>query len=935
LTDENTTPPADRHGAIAPIAIEDELKRSYLDYAMSVIVSRALPDVRDGLKPVHRRILFSMGEQGHTPDRPYVKSARVVGDVMGKYHPHGDQAIYDTLVRMAQPFSMNLLLIDGQGNFGSVDNDPPAAMRYTESRMTKAAVAILADLDKDTVDFKDNYDGSESEPVVLPSRIPNLLVNGSGGIAVGMATNIPPHNLGEVIDACLAYIDDPEVSIEALLDIVPGPDFPTGGQIVGRTGARQALMTGRGSVIMRGVASVEDLRKDREAIVIHSIPYQLNKAALVERIAELVREKRIEGISDLRDESDRQGMRIVIEMKRDAPADVILNQLYRYTPLQSSFGVNALALNRGRPEQMGLREMVTAFVDFREEVVVRRTKFELSKSRDRGHVLVGLAIAVANIDEFIHIIRSSKDPAEARERLIAKDWPAGDMLPLVELIADPRTLVIDGDKIRLSDEQARAILALTLSRLTGLGRDEIFGEARSLADAIQGYLELLASRQAVMAIVREELVEVKDAFAVPRRTEIVEGDADVEDEDLIAREDMVITVTHGGYVKRTPLSIYRTQKHGGKGRSGMATKDEDAVTRVFSANTHTPVLFFSSGGKAYQLKVWRLPVGTPTSRGKAFVNLMPIEPGETVTSILPLPEDEATWDQYDVMFATRSGGVRRNKLSDFIGIKRNGKIAMKLDPEALDGADQIIGVGVCNAGDNDILLTTALGRCIRFPVEEVRVFAGRDSTGVRGVRLAAGDSVISMAILRAVPATPAERTAYLKHAKLMRTATEGEDGEEAAVAADDEEVAGEEQVSLSPERIAELGAAEEIILTVSTEGYGKRTSAYEFRRTGRGGQGLLAQDLTRKGGRLAASFPVDEGDQILMVTDQGQLIRVPVRKVRLAGRNTQGVIVFRTSEQEHVVSVERLADAGEEEEDEGQDDAEAPDGDAAPDAPEA
>jgi len=750
-----------------------------------------------------------------------------------------------------------------------------------------------------------------------------------------MATNIPPHNLGEVIDACLAYIDDPEVSIEALLEIVPGPDFPTGGQIVGRTGARQALMTGRGSVIMRGVASVEDLRKDREAIVIHSIPYQLNKAALVERIAELVREKRIEGISDLRDESDRQGMRIVIEMKRDAPADVILNQLYRYTPLQSSFGVNALALNRGRPEQMGLREMVTAFVDFREEVVVRRTKFELSKSRDRGHVLVGLAIAVANIDEFIHIIRSSKDPAEARERLIAKDWPAGDMLPLVELIADPRTLVIDGDKIRLSDEQARAILALTLSRLTGLGRDEIFGEARSLADAIQGYLELLASRQAVMAIVREELVEVKDAFAVPRRTEIVEGDADVEDEDLIAREDMVITVTHGGYVKRTPLSIYRTQKHGGKGRSGMATKDEDAVTRVFSANTHTPVLFFSSGGKAYQLKVWRLPVGTPTSRGKAFVNLMPIEPGETVTSILPLPEDEATWDQYDVMFATRSGGVRRNKLSDFIGIKRNGKIAMKLDPEALDGADQIIGVGVCNAGDNDILLTTALGRCIRFPVEEVRVFAGRDSTGVRGVRLAAGDSVISMAILRAVPATPAERTAYLKHAKLMRTATEGEDGEEAALAADDEEVAGEEQVSLSPERIAELGAAEEIILTVSTEGYGKRTSAYEFRRTGRGGQGLLAQDLTRKGGRLAASFPVDEGDQILMVTDQGQLIRVPVRKVRLAGRNTQGVIVFRTSEQEHVVSVERLADAGEEEEDEGQDDAEAPDGDAAPDAPEA
>ena len=908
MTDENTTPPSDRHGGIAPIAIEDELKRSYLDYAMSVIVSRALPDVRDGLKPVHRRILFSMGEQGHTPDRSYVKSARVVGDVMGKYHPHGDQAIYDTLVRMAQPFSMSLLLIDGQGNFGSVDNDPPAAMRYTESRMTKAAMAILADLDKDTVDFKDNYDGSEHEPVVLPSRIPNLLVNGAGGIAVGMATNIPPHNLGEIVDACLAYIDDPEVTLEALLDIVPGPDFPTGGEIIGRTGARLALMTGRGSVIMRGQASIEEIRKDREAIIIHSIPYQLNKAGLVERIAELVREKRIEGISDLRDESDRQGMRIVIEMKRDASADVILNQLYRYTPLQSSFPVNMLALNRGRPVQMGLRDMVTAFVDFREEVVVRRTKFELSKSRDRGHVLVGLAIAVANIDEFIQIIRSSKDPAEARERLVAKDWPAGDMLPLVELIADPRTLVIDGVLIRLSDEQARAILALTLSRLTGLGRDEIFGEAQTLADAIQAYLALLASREAIMAIVREELVEVRAAFAVPRRTEIVDGDADVEDEDLIVREDMVITVTHGGYVKRTPLSIYRTQKHGGKGRSGMATKDEDAVTRVFSANTHTPMLFFSSGGKAYKLKVWRLPVGTPTSRGKAFVNLLPIEPGESITSILPLPEDEASWDQFDVMFATRSGGVRRNKLSDFIDIRRNGKIAMKLDE-----GDAIIGVGVCNARVNDILLTTALGRCIRFPTEDVRVFAGRDSTGVRGVRLADGDRVISMAILRAVAATPAERTAYLKHARLMRTAAEGADGDEAP-ATDDDEADGEDQVSLTPDRIAELGAAEEIILTVSTEGFGKRTSAYEFRRTGRGGQGLLAQDLTKKGGRLAASFPVEESDQILMVTDQGQLIRTPVRKVRLASRNTQGVIVFRTAENEHVVSVERLADTGEDDE---------------------
>ena len=903
---DTTTPPEAGRGGIAPIAIEDELKRSYLDYAMSVIISRALPDVRDGLKPVHRRILFGMNENGHTPDRGYVKSARPVGDVMGKYHPHGDAAIYDSLVRMAQPFSMGLLLIDGQGNFGSVDNDPPAAMRYTECRLTRASMSILADLDKDTVDFKDNYDGSEKEPVVLPSRIPNLLVNGAGGIAVGMATNIPPHNLGEVVDACLAYVDNPEVSLEDLLEIVPGPDFPTGGEIIGRTGARNALMTGRGSVIMRGKSQVEEIRKDREAIIITAIPFQVNKAALVERIAELVREKRVEGVADLRDESDRQGMRVVIEMKREASADVLLNQLYRYTPLQTSFGVNMLALNRGRPEQMGLREMVTAFVDFREEVVVRRTKFELSKARDRGHVLVGLAIAVANIDEFIHIIRSSKDPAEARERLVAREWPAGDMLPLVELIADPRTVVIDGARIRLTDEQARAILALTLSRLTGLGRDEIFGEARSLAEAIQGYLEILSSRENVMAIVREELVEVRETFAVPRRTEIVEGDADMEDEDLIAREDMVITVTHGGYVKRTPLATYRLQHRGGKGRSGMATKEEDAVTRVFSANTHTPMLFFSSGGKAYQLKVWRLPVGTPTSRGKAFVNLLPIEPGESITSILALPEDEATWDQYDVMFATRSGNVRRNKLSDFIGIKRNGKIAMKLDE-----GDSIVGVGVCNAEHNDILLTTALGRCIRFAVEEVRVFAGRDSTGVRGIRLAEGDSVISMAILRSVAATPDERAAYVKQANANRRAASGEaeDVEEAAPD-DEDEAAGEAALSL--ERFAELGAKEEVILTVSTEGYGKRSSAYEFRRTGRGGQGLLAQDLTKRGGRLAASFPVDETDQILLVTDQGQLIRTPVSQVRMVGRNTSGVIIFRTSAEEHVVSVERLADSGEE-----------------------
>ncbi len=904
MSDDIITPPDDgRRGGIAPIAIEDELKKSYLDYAMSVIVSRALPDVRDGLKPVHRRILFSMSEQGHTPDRSYVKSARVVGDVMGKYHPHGDLAIYDTLVRMAQPFSMGLLLIDGQGNFGSVDNDPPAAMRYTECRLTKAAMSILADLDKETVDFRENYDGSEQEPVVLPSRIPNLLVNGGGGIAVGMATNIPPHNLGEVIDACLAYIDNPEIGLDDLLDFVPGPDFPTGGEIIGRTGARNALMTGRGSVIMRGKAAIEDIRKDREAIIITAIPFQVNKAGLVERIAELVREKRIEGIGDLRDESDRQGMRVVVELKRDASADVVLNQLYRFTPLQSSFGVNMLALNRGRPQQMGLREMIVAFIDFREEVVGRRVKFELSKARDRGHVLVGLAVAVANIDEFIHIIRSSKDPAEARERIVAKAWPAGDMMPLVELIADPRT-VLEGETIRLTEEQARAILALTLSRLTGLGRDEIFGEARELAGTIQGHLTLLSSRDNIMGVVRQELVEVRAAFAVPRRTEIVDGDADVEDEDLIAREEMVITVTHGGYVKRTPLVTYRTQHRGGKGRSGMSTKDEDAVTRVFSASTHAPVLFFSSGGKVYKLKVWRLPVGTPTSRGKAFINLLPIEPGETITSILPLPEDEATWDQFDVMFSTRSGGVRRNKLSDFVQINRNGKIAMKLDE-----GDSIIGVGLCNAAQNDILLTTALGRCIRFATEEVRVFAGRDSTGVRGIRLADGDTVISMAILRSVDATPAERAAYVKHANAMRRAVtgEGEDIEDAAAPDDEEEAADE---ALSPDRIAQLGAAEEFILTVSTEGFGKRTSAYDYRRTGRGGQGLIAHDLTKKGGKLVASFPVENTDEILLVTDAGQLIRCPIGEIRIAGRNTSGVTIFRTAEDEHVVSVERLEGAG-------------------------
>ncbi|CAN5305747.1 DNA gyrase subunit A [soil metagenome] len=900
-----TSAPPERSG-IAPLNIEDELKRSYLDYAMSVIVSRALPDARDGLKPVHRRILYTMHELGMTPDKGYSKCARVVGDVLGKLHPHGDQSVYDALVRMAQPFSMHLPLVDGQGNFGSVDADPAASMRYTECRLTKASMSLLEDIEQDTVDFKPNYDGRETEPTVLPARFPNLLVNGSGGIAVGMATNIPPHNLGEVVDACLAMIDDPEVELERLLEIVPGPDFPTGGEIIGRSCARQALMTGRGSVIVRGKSYIETIRKDREAIIITEIPYQVNKAAMVERIADLVREKRIEGVSDMRDESDRTGMRVVIELKRDASSDVVLNQLYRFTPLQSSFGVNALALDRGRPKQMGLREMLQLFVDFREEVVVSRTKFELSKARNRGHVLVGLAIAVANIDEFIRIIRSSANPAEARERLVAKNWPAGNMLPLIALIQDPRTAVLEGDVVRLSDEQARAILALTLSRLTGLGREEIYEEAGGLAEAIARYLAILASREEIMRIVRDELVEVRDRFSRPRRTALVEGDADVEDEDLIPREDMVVTVTHGGYVKRTPLSAYRTQHRGGKGRSGMATKEEDAVTRVFSASTHAPVLFFSSEGKVYKLKVWKLPNTAANARGKAFVNLLPLDPGERITTILPLPEDDAAWERLDVMFATTTGGVRRNKLSDFTNVNRAGKIAMKLDE-----GQHLVGVSLCNAGQ-DVFLTTALGRCIRFEVEDVRVFAGRDSTGVRGIRLADGDEVISMAILRHVDATAVERAAYLRHVAAQVRAARGDAEDVEGVEAEAAEIEAEEGVDPAEEgdvpfeRLNELAAADQLILTVTDAGLGKRTSAYDYRVTGRGGQGLTAYNLSRRGGRLAASFPVEEGDEVLLVTDGGQLIRTPVGQVRIAARATQGVYILRTGEGERVVSVERL-----------------------------
>ncbi|MEL6566854.1 MAG: DNA gyrase subunit A [Pseudomonadota bacterium] len=904
---ENGSPPPE--DGIDPISIESELKRSYLDYAMSVIVSRALPDVRDGLKPVHRRILYAMQEGGYTHDKPYRKSARVVGDVIGKYHPHGDSAVYDALVRMAQPFSMGLPLLDGQGNFGSIDNDPPAAMRYTEVRTDKPAQYLLDDIDKDTVDFQANYDDSESEPVVLPAQFPNLLVNGGGGIAVGMATNIPPHNLGEVIDATLAVIDDPAVDEEALLEIVPGPDFPTGGLILGYAGSRRALMEGRGSVVMRARTEMETTRGGREAIVVTEIPYQVNKANMVSKIAELIREKRIEGIADLRDESDRQGIRVVIEIKRDASADVVLNQLYRFSQMQTSFGVNMLALNGGRPELLNLRKVLDCFIQFREEVVARRTKFELAKARDRAHVLVGLALAVANIDEVIRIIRNAPDPATAREQLLAKAWDAQDMAPLIDLIADRRTRQADDGTIFLSDEQARAILELRLHRLTGLGRDEIGNEAKGLADKIADFLDILRSRPRILDIIRGELTQVKEKFAVPRRSEFVFGDADMDDEDLIEREDMVVTVTHGGYVKRVPLATYRTQNRGGKGRSGTSLKDEDFVTRLFSANTHTEILFFSSAGMVYKEKVWRLPLGSPQSRGKALVNILPLEKDEWITSVMPLPDDETAREELDIMFATRQGTVRRNKLSDFVRVNRNGKIAMKLEEGAKDG---IVSVKMCSERD-DILLTTAMGQCIRFRVDDVRVFAGRNSTGVRGIRLVGGDRVISMAILRHVDVTPAEARSYLKHAAAMRRAS---DGEEVDMGEDDSGEDTGDETALSPERLAELGAAEQFLLTVTAHGMGKRSSAYDYRVSGRGGKGIIAHRLPMSM-ELAQSFTIDDGDEVMLVTDAGQVIRTPVDQIRVAGRATSGVWVLRTNAGEKVVSVARLVEQDEDDAGEG------------------
>ncbi len=909
MADENEPPFGGGPGEGRPseyelVSITDEMRRSYLDYAMSVIVSRALPDARDGLKPVHRRILHSMNENGYDWNKPYRKSARVVGDVIGKYHPHGDQSVYFALVRMAQDFSMRVMLVDGQGNFGSVDGDMPAAMRYTEVRLAKPAHSLLEDIDKDTVDFQDNYDASEREPVVLPARFPNLLVNGAGGIAVGMATNIPTHNLGEVIDACIALIDNPAIGIDQLIEIVPGPDFPTAGLIVGRSGIHQAYQTGRGSIIMRGRVEVETVRKEREALVITEIPYQVNKALMVEKIAELVRDKRVEGISDLRDESDRQGMRVVVELKRDAVADVVLNQLYRFSPLQTSFGVNMVALSGGRPQVMNLKDLIQAFVGFREEVVTRRTKFLLNKARDRAHVLVGLAIAVANIDEVIQLIRTAPDPATARERLMARDWPAMDVAPLIALIADPRHALSADGTYRLSDTQARAILDLRLQRLTALGRDEIGDELKTIKSEIEDYLEILRSRVRVMSIIKDELKAVREEFATPRRTEILDGGSDFEDEDLIQREDMVVTVSHAGYVKRVPLVTYRAQHRGGKGRSGMTTREEDFVTRLFVANTHTPILFFSSRGIAYKMKVWRLPLAAPQARGKALVNLLPLEAGERITSILPLPEDEAAWDTLDVMFATTRGTVRRNKLSDFVQVNRNGKIAMKFDDEG----DAIVDVQVCSERD-DVLLTTALGQCIRFEVGDVRVFKGRDSQGVRGIALAEGDRIISMAILRHFEANAQERAAYLKMSRAVRGEAEGET-EAAEPEAEEGAVAGE----LSSERYAEMGASEQFVLTISENGYGKRTSSYEYRVTGRGGKGIVAMAVNARNGTLVASFPVEDSDQIMLVTNGGQTIRMPVggdKPIRIVGRGSQGVIVFDTAEGEKVVSVDRLSEAEE------------------------
>ncbi|MFN4153561.1 MAG: DNA gyrase subunit A [Paracoccaceae bacterium] len=883
------------------IDIAAEMKTAYLDYAMSVIVSRAIPDLRDGLKPVHRRILFAMSESGNSHDKPYRKSARPVGDTMGKYHPHGDSAIYDALVRMAQPFSMSLKLLDGQGNFGSMDGDSAAAMRYTEVRMDKPAAFLLADIDKETVDFQDNYDGKDREPTVLPARFPNMLVNGAGGIAVGMATNIPPHNLGEVIDGTLALIDNPDLSSEALMEIIPAPDFPTGATILGRSGARKAYLEGRGSVIIRSKTHIEEIRKDRYAIIIDEVPYQVNKAAMIEKIAELVREKRIEGISAVADESDRIGIRVVIELKRDATPDVVLNQLFRFTPMQTSFGCNMLALNGGRPEQLTLRDFLTHFITFREEVVARRTAFELRKARERSHILCGLAVAVSNVDEVVRTIRASADAAEAREKLMTRRWPAADIAPYILLIDDPSHTMNDDGTYNLSEVQARAILELRLQRLTALGVKEVTDELEELARKIKEYLEILGSREKIMAIISEELREVRALFAVPRRTEIVDWAGDMEDEDLIEREDMVVTITSGGYIKRTPLAEFRQQNRGGKGLSSMATKEDDVVTTLFVANTHTWLLFFTTDGMVYKLKTWRLPLAGRTAKGKAIVNILPIQPGVSIAALMPVDVPEDEWETLQIVFATSDGDVRQNDLSDFTNVKRNGKIAMNLPEGVL-----LVNAAIADEND-DVMLVTALGRAIRFSTTDIRVFKSRGSTGVRGIRLAEGDKVVSMAIIRHFEATPEEREAYLKQRRLMAGAIE--DDAEAEADEDEETVAAGQ---LSPERYSEMSAIEDLILTITAGGAGKLSSSHGYPVRGRGGMGVMAMDKAMRGGRLVASFPVDPSDQIMLATSTGQSIRVPVEQISFRSRSAGGVRVFNVGRDEVVVSVARVAEQGDE-----------------------
>lgn len=883
------------------VNIVDEMKTAYLDYAMSVIVSRAIPDLRDGLKPVHRRVLFAMHETNNTHDKPYRKSARPVGDTMGKYHPHGDASIYDALVRMAQPFSMSLKLLDGQGNFGSMDGDSAAAMRYTEVRMDKPAAFLLADIDKDTVDFQDNYDGKDREPTVLPARFPNMLVNGAGGIAVGMATNIPPHNLGEVIDGTLALIADPDMSTESLMEIIPAPDFPTGALILGRSGARKAYLEGRGSVIIRAKTRIEEIRKDRFAIIIDEVPYQVNKASMIEKIAEQVREKKIEGIAHVQDESDRIGVRVVIELKRDATADVVLNQLFRFTPMQTSFGCNMLALNGGRPEQLTLRDFLVHFITFREEVVARRTAFELRRARERSHILCGLAVAVSNVDEVVATIRSSADPAEARERLMTRRWPAGEIIPFIKLIDDPSHKVNDDGTYNLSDLQARAILDLRLQRLTAMGVSEITAELTELANKIRDYLDILSSRERIMAIISDELREVRAAFAVPRRTEIVDWAGDMEDEDLIEREDMVVTITSAGWIKRTPLADFRAQRRGGKGLSSMSTKEDDVVTTLFVANTHTQLLFFTTDGMAYKLKCWRLPLAGRQAKGKAIVNMLPIAQGVSIAAIMPVDAAEADWADLQIIFATSQGDVRRNALSDFTNVKRNGKIAMKL-PEGIE----LVNARICDMND-DVMLVTKGGRAIRFSTTDVRIFNSRESTGVRGIRLSGDDRVVSMSVIRHFEATPEERTAYLK----MRRAQEGVSDD---TEADDEDEIVADAGQLNLERFAEMSAAEDLILTITIAGSGKLSSSHDYPLRGRGGQGVKAITAGSRGGELIACFPVERSDQVMLATSTGQSIRCPVDQISFRSRSAGGVRVFDTGATEVVVSVARIADQGDDEE---------------------